>query len=52
MRRSFLVLTILVAAGAFAADDVIRRGFNVAPGGTLKLDGVHAVRGTVVTPPP
>ncbi len=38
MRRSFLVLTILVAAGAFAADDVIRRGFNVAPGGTLKLD--------------
>jgi DUF4097 and DUF4098 domain-containing protein YvlB len=39
MRRSlFIALLLLAATSAFAADDVIRKGFNVADGGTLRLD--------------
>ena len=38
MRRSIiLALSLLLASGAFA--DVIKRGFTVADGGTLRLDG-------------
>lgn len=40
MRRiAVLTLTLFVAAGAFA--DVIKRGFNVSEGGTLRLDGAY-----------
>jgi len=39
MRRlSIIALSLFLATTAFAADDVVRRGFNVAPGGTLRLD--------------
>lgn len=39
MRRlSILAVTLFFALGVFA-DDIIRKGFNVAPGGTLHLDG-------------
>lgn len=31
-------ITLILATGAFAAEDTIRKGFNVAPGGTLHLD--------------
>jgi hypothetical protein len=38
MRRSIiLAITLLAASSAFA--DVIRKGFTVADGGTLKLEG-------------
>ncbi len=38
MRRLVtLSLALFVAASAFAAEDTIRRGFNVAEGGTLRL---------------
>jgi len=40
MRRSILLaITILLASNAFP--DVIKRGFNVADGGTLHLDGAY-----------
>lgn len=40
MRRSIvLAASLLVTANALAAGDVIRKGFNVAEGGTLRLDG-------------
>lgn len=40
MRRSIiLAITLLAASSAFA--DVIRRGFTVAEGGTLKLEGAY-----------
>ena len=40
MRRSiFLAITLLLTSSAFA--DVIKRGFNVADGGTLHLDGAY-----------
>jgi DUF4097 and DUF4098 domain-containing protein YvlB len=39
MRRlTFLAVLLLAASSVFAADDVIRKGFNVAEGGTLRLD--------------
>ncbi|HVG25077.1 MAG TPA: DUF4097 family beta strand repeat-containing protein [Thermoanaerobaculia bacterium] len=39
MRRSItLAAALLIAASAFAAEDVIRKGFNVSDGGTLRLD--------------
>jgi DUF4097 and DUF4098 domain-containing protein YvlB len=39
MRRlATLTLTLLVATAAHAATDQIKRGFNVAPGGTLRLE--------------
>ena len=39
MRRTLtLALLLLAATSVFAADDVIRKGFNVADGGTLRLD--------------
>lgn len=38
MRRTLFALTLLLAVSALGADDVIKRGFNVAPGGTLRLD--------------
>jgi len=39
MRRlSILAVTLILAAG-LSADDVIRKGFNVAEGGTLHLEG-------------
>ncbi|HEY0142432.1 MAG TPA: DUF4097 family beta strand repeat-containing protein [Thermoanaerobaculia bacterium] len=41
MRRSTglaLAFTLTVASSAFGADDIIRKGFNVADGGTLRLD--------------
>jgi DUF4097 and DUF4098 domain-containing protein YvlB len=46
MRRTLLVsLLLLLATSVFAADDVLRKGFNVADGGTLKLDaGVGEVK--------
>lgn len=46
MRRTLLVsLLLLLATSVFAADDVERKGFNVADGGTLKLDaGVGDVK--------
>jgi hypothetical protein len=34
-----LVTTLAIASTAFAASDTIRKGFNVADGGTLRLDG-------------
>lgn len=38
MRRlAMLSLVLFLAASAFAAEDTIRRGFNVAEGGTLRL---------------
>lgn len=46
MRRiATLALALLTAAAAFAADDTIRKGFNVPDGGTLHLDaGVGAIK--------
>lgn len=46
MRRTLPVtLLLLLATSVFAADDVVRKGFNVADGGTLKLDaGVGDVK--------
>src|SRR5687767_4680251 len=39
MRRSVtFALLLLAATSVFAADDVIRKGFNVSDGGTLRLD--------------
>lgn len=38
MRRLILALTLLATTAAFAETDTIRRGFNVAPGGTLRLE--------------
>jgi DUF4097 and DUF4098 domain-containing protein YvlB len=39
MRRLIpLILALTLAAPAFAAEDVIRKGFNVSEGGTLRLD--------------
>lgn len=39
MRRTiFSALLLLAASSVFAADDVIRKGFNVGAGGTLRLD--------------
>lgn len=42
MRRHTITLalaaTLFVTTAAFAADDTIRKGFNVADGGTLRLD--------------
>lgn len=39
MRRTLLLsLVLLAATSVLAADDVIRKGFNVADGGTLRLD--------------
>ncbi len=39
MRRlSLLALSILLAVPLLASEDVIRKGFNVSPGGTLHLD--------------
>lgn len=39
MRRSLsFALLLLAATSVFAADDVIRKGFNVTDGGTLRLD--------------
>jgi putative adhesin len=37
-RLATFAITLVLATTAFAADDVIRKGFNVAPGGTLHLD--------------
>ena len=40
MRRSLMLgIILLTALAAFGAEDVIRKGFNVADGGTLHLDG-------------
>lgn len=40
MRRTItLAAALLVTASAFAAEDVIKKGFNVPDGGTLRLDG-------------
>jgi len=40
MRRTATLATaLLFAATAFASEDVIRKGFNVGDGGTLRLDG-------------
>jgi hypothetical protein len=40
MRRSLILgFSLLLASGAFA--DVIKKGFNVADGGTLHLDGAY-----------
>ena len=49
MRRlSTLAVAVLLATPAFAAQDVIRKGFNVSPGGTLHVSaGVGDI--TVVT---
>jgi len=39
MRRiAIFALSTLLATSAFASTDTIRKGFNVAPGGTLRLD--------------
>lgn len=39
MRRTLtFALLLLAATSVFAADDVIRKGFNVTDGGTLRLD--------------
>src|SRR5687768_2530833 len=42
MRRHTITLALAAAlfmtTAAFAADDIIRKGFNVAEGGTLRLD--------------
>lgn len=44
-RFATLALSVLFAVTAFAAEDTIRKGFNVAPGGTLRLDaGVGAIK--------
>ncbi|HUP59921.1 MAG TPA: DUF4097 family beta strand repeat-containing protein [Thermoanaerobaculia bacterium] len=49
MRRTLiLALTLFIATAAQAASDTIRRGFNVAEGGTLHLDaGIGSI--TIVT---
>jgi hypothetical protein len=40
MRRILvLAISFFITTSAFAAEDVIRRGFNVSDGGTLYLDG-------------
>lgn len=40
MRRSLtLAISLILATSALAAEDVIRRGFNVSDGGTLHLEG-------------
>src|SRR5215212_6183760 len=40
MRRSItLAAALLIAASAFASEDVIKKGFTVADGGTLRLEG-------------
>ena len=42
MRRlAILAVLLLAATSLFAADDVIRKGFTVADGGTLRLDADH-----------
>lgn len=42
MRRSlFLAALFLLATSVFAADDVIRKGFNVSDGGTLRLEAAY-----------
>lgn len=42
MRRALmLALVLLAATSVFAANDVIKRGFNVADGGTLRLDASY-----------
>lgn len=42
MRRlTLLSLLLLVSTSLFAADDVIRKGFNVAEGGTLRLEAEY-----------
>ena len=39
MRRTLmLTLLLLAATSVFAADDIVRKGFQVADGGTLRLD--------------
>jgi len=38
MRRTLMLSLVLLAATSLFADDVIRKGFNVAQGGTLRLD--------------
>jgi DUF4097 and DUF4098 domain-containing protein YvlB len=38
-RTATLAAALLLAASAFASEDVIRKGFSVADGGTLRLDG-------------
>jgi hypothetical protein len=49
MRRfTILVPVLLVSLSAFGATDTIRKGFNVSPGGTLRLDA-HFGEITVVT---
>jgi DUF4097 and DUF4098 domain-containing protein YvlB len=37
-RMTLLALLLLVSTSVFAAEDVIRKGFNVADGGTLRLE--------------
>lgn len=40
MRRTFILIAALsLAASAFAAEDVIKKGFTVSDGGTLRLEG-------------
>ncbi|HVG25716.1 MAG TPA: hypothetical protein VND45_16285 [Thermoanaerobaculia bacterium] len=42
MRRTIILLAALCfAASAFAAEDVIKKGFNVSDGGTLRLEGAN-----------
>ena len=42
MRRTFILIAALsLAASAFAAEDVIKKGFTVSDGGTLRLDGAN-----------
>lgn len=42
MRRTIILIAALtLAASAFAAEDVIRKGFTVPDGGTLRIDGAH-----------
>ncbi|HEX6083666.1 MAG TPA: DUF4097 family beta strand repeat-containing protein [Thermoanaerobaculia bacterium] len=42
MRRTIILLAALtLTASAFAAEDVIRKGFTVSDGGTLRLDGAN-----------
>ena len=42
MRRTFILIAALsFAASAFAAEDVIKKGFTVSDGGTLRLEGAN-----------
>ncbi|HYC93101.1 MAG TPA: hypothetical protein VEO54_28105 [Thermoanaerobaculia bacterium] len=42
MRRTIILIAALCfAASAFAAEDVIKKGFTVSDGGTLRLDGAN-----------